>query len=142
MNGWSQNAKLLSFMSRCTVVTTSELYTNDLALELRDALGPKLGNNYPKYILNTLDRKYLDPFTDKDEATMNEPIPTQAYNDFHNAILEAIPSSTACSQALLVSLGGYSDTSSYPVTWTMLGKIFLGISVHHYCNPSRHMTSE
>ena len=103
-------------------MTTKERYTNELALELRDALGPKLGNNYPKYVFNTLHRKHLDPFTAKDEATMNEPIPSQAYDDFHNAISEAISTSTY--PALLISIGGYSDTSSNPVNWTMFGKMF------------------
>ena len=73
----------------------------------------------PKIIINELHKKYLDPNLEQEPATFGEPIPTQAYIEYHAAIKAAVDSSPA--PALLLAIGGYSDTSTNPVDWTMLG---------------------
>ena len=103
---------------RCKISTTRSTRTNDLAYKLRDALAAELGEA-PKIVTNELHKKYLDPNMEQAPATFGEPIPTQAYIEYHASIRAAIASSPA--PALLLAVGGYSDTSTSPVDWTMFG---------------------
>ena len=97
--------------------TAKAFQTYDLAIKLRDALANEMNGEVPKMVLNKLHRKFLDPSLEEKEATFNEPIPLQAYKEYHDAISEAISSSLE--PAFLLDIHSHGYTS---VNWTMLGK--------------------
>ena len=106
---------------RCDVATSQDYQTYDLAIKLRDFLTTELNDVAPKIVLNKLHRRFLDPNRESEEATFNEPIPLQAYNEYHAAVSEAILNMPM--PALHLDIHGYSDGSVDPVNWVMFGKL-------------------
>ena len=101
-------------------MTLQDYETYDLTLKLRDALAAEFSGVVPKTVLNKLHRKYVDVNREKNEATFNEPIPIEVYDEYHASLAEAI--ATISDPALLIDVHGYHDQSDDPVTWTMFGR--------------------
>ena len=74
---------------------------------------------YPHVIINNLQRKKLDANRDKPEATFGEPIPEQAWEEFHDFINQS--EIAIDERGLFLDIHGHGQ----PVNWAELGYLIL-----------------
>ena len=71
--------------TRCLVSGVTEIYTIELAVDLRRWIGLQMGI-YPHLIVNHLQRSWFDPDLPEDQATFMDEEAIRAYNDYHGYI--------------------------------------------------------
>ena len=73
---------------RCSATVVKDLNTQELAVELRQALCDRFGGQCPAAVVNLLHRRKLDANRPVDEATFGDPEAVDAYNAYHGDIAD------------------------------------------------------
>ena len=98
----------------CRAVTVKDTNSRELAVELADEL-EKLMNKRPHVIATHLHRTKLDPNREVNQATFGDKLATEAYNDFHGFVEEAL--GKIKTPGILFDIHG----QSHPEKWVELG---------------------
>ncbi|KAK2145291.1 hypothetical protein LSH36_690g04042 [Paralvinella palmiformis] len=100
--------------NNCDVVTSNDLYTQELTRELYTSLCNEF-NACPPTVINLLHRRKHDPNREKDEGTFGVPDVEQAWDYYHGLLQEIRQNQT--DQALLLDIHGHG----HPTVWVELG---------------------
>lgn len=91
-------------------VTSADLYTRELALELRESIFRTYGF-YPHLVVNRLHRSKLDANREIIEAAQGNPEAEQAWKEFHGFVEQATHQlKTTCGRGLLIDIHGHGHT--------------------------------
>lgn len=91
-------------------VTSADLYTRELAIELRESVF-RANGYYPHLVINRLHRSKLDANREIIEAAQGHPDAEKAWKEFHGFLEQAVVQiKNTCGRGLLIDIHGHGHT--------------------------------